>query len=194
MDHKTILSIFFSMACLSGMDSIAQQRQNEIKRDQYEAVNWKVEDGLPFDWSNVIFKDANGFLWVGSGGGIEETDLCRFDGAVFKKYIPDPKKSGAINSGSIISFKEDSLHNIWIGTSKGLSRYDIKADTFTNFTPFIDSAFSKFNISPFWSTNNEVFCIEPGSLITAFNIHTLTRRKLVQVSKEADMGIHWNTN
>jgi ligand-binding sensor domain-containing protein len=32
-----------------------------------------------------------------------------------------------------LGLTEDSLHNIWIGTPAGLSRYDIKADTFTNF-------------------------------------------------------------
>jgi ligand-binding sensor domain-containing protein len=30
---------------------------------------------------------------------------------------------------------EDSLHNIWIGTNTGLSRYNIRTEDFTNFLP-----------------------------------------------------------
>ena len=33
-----------------------------------------------------------------------------------------------------------------------------------------------------------------GRLITVFNIHTLARKKLVQLSKKDDPGIQWNTN
>ena len=139
-----------------------------------------------------MIKDSKGFLWIGSTspGG----ELCRFDGATFKKYIPDPQKSGAINSDYIQSFEEDSLHNIWIGTGKGISRYDIKADTFTNFLPLIDTGSSSKTIVPFWATKDEVFCMEPEAVITTFNIHTLARKKLVQLSKKDDPGIQWNTN
>ena len=31
-------------------------------------------------------------------------------------------------------------------------------------------------------------------VITTFNIHTLTEKKLVQLSKKDDPGIQWNTN
>ena len=34
-----------------------------------------------------------------------------------------------------------------------------------------------------------MYCIEPGGVITAFNIHTLTRKMLVQLSKEDDPGM-----
>ena len=130
-----------------------------------------------------MFKDAKGFLWVGSNGG----GPCRFDGAVFKRYIPDQTKKGAINSGDIYTFKEDSLHNIWMGTGMGISRYDMKADTFTNFSSFLDSA--ELTIAPFWATKDEMYCMEPGGVITAINIHTLKREKILQLSKTQDPGI-----
>ncbi len=185
---KKILLLFF--VCLIPILCQAQQRTSEFKPDQYRAIHWTMEDGLPFDNANVMFKDAKGFLWIGS----DHSELCRFDGAVFKKYFPDQQKQGTINSDAVFSFKEDSLDNIWIGTDKGLSRYDIKADTFTNFSPFIDSVSPPFKIAPFWATRDEVFCMEPGSLITAINIHTLTRRKLTKLSEDIDPVIHWNTN
>ena len=135
--RKILLFITF---CFAAAISVAQQIKSVSAPDSYRAINWTVQDGLSAYGMHAMIKDSKGFLWIGSTntGG----ELCRFDGATFKKYIPDPQKSGAINSDYIQSFEEDSLHNIWIGTGKGISRYDIKADTFTNFLPLIDTGSS----------------------------------------------------
>ena len=186
-----------SIACLIAIDCVAQQRLKEIKPDQYRAINWSMEDGLSGNLANVMIKDVKGFLWVGNIGG----ELCRFDGANFKKYIPDPHKSGAINSGGIWAFVEDSLNNIWIGTQKGLSRYDMKADTFTNFLPLIDSASSRAKtdeggettVIPFWATKEEVFCMEPGLWITSYDVRSLVKKKLQKLSQEDILGIGFPT-
>ena len=85
--------------------------------------------------SNVMIKDAFGFLWVGGQDG----SLSRFDGATFKKYLPSKDESGLINSDHINALVEDSLSNIWIGTSKGLSMYDRQSDSFKNFVTKADS-------------------------------------------------------
>ncbi|MFI5131691.1 MAG: histidine kinase [Chitinophagales bacterium] len=148
------------------------------KADQYRAVHWSVENGLPSDANNVMIKDVKGFLWIGSAEG----ELCRFDGASFKKYIPDPRKPGAINSGSIPALKEDSLHNIWIGTAKGLSRYDINADTFTNFVTAADPLNPNRSIVPFWCTHNDVYCLESGTRIVAYNIYSLKKKIIVTLT------------
>jgi hypothetical protein len=163
-----------------------------------------VEDGLPVGSSYTIFKDARGFIWFG-GGGSFASGLCRFDGAIFKRYRAGQEKRGAISSDDIYTFKEDSLHNIWMGTSKGVSRYDMKADTFTNFSPYIDSAFPKSSpkiarssfssgVAPFWATKDEMYCMEPGGAITAINIHTLKREKILQLSRMPGPGIEWKAN
>ena len=135
--RKMLLFITF---CFAAATSVAQQIKTVNAPVSYRAINWTVEDGLSAYDMHAMIKDSKGFLWIGSTnpGG----ELCRFDGATFKKYIPDPQKSGAINSDYIQSFEEDSLHNIWIGTGKGISRYDSKADTFTNFLPLIDTGSS----------------------------------------------------
>jgi len=102
--------------------------QSTFAQEQYRAVRWGMNEGLSIDANNVMLKDVNGFLWIGSVHGLD-----RFDGSNFKNYSPDKNKPGTIIGTSITGLIEDSLHNIWIGTEKGLSRYDIKADTFRNF-------------------------------------------------------------
>ena len=190
MRRSKKIILLFSVCLIAGF-CIAQRHQNEIKPDQYRAIHWDVENGLPpGGGNNVTTRDAMGFLWIGG----TNTQLCRFDGTTFKKYFPGSQKRGSINAGSVYTFKEDSLHNIWMGTDRGLSRYDIKADTFTNFSPVLRSAFPQLQMAPFWASADEMFCIEPGALVTAFNIHTLKRRRLVQLSREVDMSVQWNTN
>ena len=98
----------------------------------------------------AMIKDINGFLWVGTSFG-----LNRFDGGRFKKYFADKTKKNKTIVGNVIEgLIEDSLHNIWIGTDKGLSCYDIKADSFRN----ISSDLPETDIVPFWATKDEVFC------------------------------------
>ena len=192
MDKNRIISFFVLIACLTCSYSFSQQQKEGIKPGQYRAIHLTVKDGLSGYGLYVMFKDSKGFLWIGGTSNVGE--LHRFDGVVFKKYVPDAGESGEINSGYIQSFEEDSLHNIWIGTGKGISRYDIKADTFTNFLPLIDTGSASRTIVPFWATKDEVFCVEPEAWITIFNIHTLARKKLIQLSKKDDPGILWNTN
>jgi signal transduction histidine kinase/streptogramin lyase len=187
INRKKILLFFLSLSCFAFHHLFAQQIQNKKNVDQYRAINWTMDDGLSADRLHTMIKDAKGFIWVGSDFG----GFCRFDGARFKTYLPEPNNRNTINSDKIKSFTEDSLHNIWIGTDKGLSRYDFKADTFTNYSPWNNSAAA---IVPIGSTKDTIFCIEPGAWITAFDIHTCERKKIVQVSKEVDMSNHYNTN
>ena len=185
-DRIIIITVQVLITCFVSVDSFAQQRSNLSKHDQYRPFQLTMENGLSFNSTNVMIKDLKGFLWVGSKLG----GFCRFDGASFKKYIPEQNKPGIINSDKIISFTEDSLNNIWIGTDKGMSKYDIKADTFTNFSPLIDSLFSNSFIYPLCATKDKIFCMEPGSLITSININTLKREKLVMFSKENNPGVN----
>src|SRR5688572_8277566 len=127
--------------CLAGIPSVAQKVN---KPDQYRAVHWTMEEGLDEDGLNLMLKDAKGFLWVGSLFG----ELSRFDGARFKRFMPDPKKPGAINAGGVMAFVEDSLHNIWIGTASGLSRFDMQTELFTNFNTAIDSTTGDRSLIP----------------------------------------------
>jgi class 3 adenylate cyclase len=144
-----------------------------------------MEDGLGWYFANLMIKDANGFMWFGTQWG----GLCRFDGAVFEKMTFDKNKKDAINSEGIMGFVEDSLHNIWIGTKYELSRYDIRADTFTNFVKIIDSIHTKRSAVPFWATRNQVYCMETDISIVSYNIHSLERRVLLTLTDSENLQV-----
>jgi len=137
-------------------------------------VNWNFEQGFPHKKTTAILKDVNGFLWIGT-----ETGLSRFDGNVFKNYFPIANKSQNIPTGVIWGLTEDSLHNIWIGSDKGLWRYDNTADSFTHFLPYDTSGYATAYIIPFWATESELLCAEADTMITAYNIHTFAKRRVV---------------
>src|SRR5436190_17782619 len=133
MRSKKIL-VFLTPIVLT-CSSIAQSNKNNSSGNNYRLVTWTANEGLSVDHGNVMLKDINGFLWIGSPHG-----LNRFDGSNFKHYFSDKNKHGTLCGNYINNLIEDSLHNIWVGTEKGLSRYDIKADTFMNFLPAVHAA------------------------------------------------------
>ena len=70
-------------------------------------VNYTAVDGLPSNAVYAIAQDAEGFLWVGTRGG-----LCRFDGVQFHKEISDKR---------ITSLAIDNENRIWVGMIDGLT-------------------------------------------------------------------------
>jgi ligand-binding sensor domain-containing protein len=139
-------------------------------QEKYRAVLWGINDGLSMPGANHMIKDKNGFLWVSSRMG-----TSRFDGNTFKNYD---------NSGGYTAFAmiEDSLHNIWTGANEGIFRYDIKADTFSNFKMIPDSLNANQRSFPVWATQNEVFAVNAQSkTIYAVNIHSYSKRILVKL-------------
>ena len=136
-----------------------------------------------------MLKDVKGFLWISTGYG-----LNRFDGSRFKNYFAGSRNNATISDGGrsdqgvqafgnfIGTLREDSLHNIWIGTDAGLQRYDIKADTFTNFLPFVDS--TDTGGFPFQATKDEMYCIDVYARIVAYNIHSFTKKFLIKLPAE----------
>lgn len=138
-------------------------------QEDYRALHWDMEDGLPHGIVGCMLKDLDGFLWIGSDFGIS-----RFDGNTFTNYYSDNGKN-SIAGNNIWGLVEDSLHNIWLGAQdKGYSRFDKKKDSFTNIR---FSAPGVYN--PFSATSMEVFCFEANT-ITAYNIHSLQRRVITK--------------
>ena len=165
--------------------SFAQKIENKDEGDKYRAVHWGLDEGMSHGQVNAMIKDVNGFLWIATGFG-----LNRFDGNTFKRYFADKaKKNKTIIGNFIAALIEDSLHNIWIGTDKGVSWYDTRADTFRN----ISSGIPPSTIVPFWATKNEVFCWDLkefpfSSPLVAYNIHGFAKRTLAVTNVNDSVG------
>ena len=75
---------------------------------------WRAEDGLPQESVWAVTQTKDGYLWIGTGGG-----LARFDGVRFEVFgIQD-----GLPSMQIRSLLEDRKGTLWIGTANGISRF-----------------------------------------------------------------------
>jgi len=170
--------LLFIIISLASLPSRAQEN--------FQAVHWGAGEKMQVGWVIGMIKDANGFMWIGTGG----QGLFRFDGSVFKNYLHETSENDRIPGSDIRGLIEDSLHNIWIGTENGLCLYDINQDTFRIVALAIKNPLGR-SIVPFWATKDEVFCWDYRDFNwVAFNSHTLSKRSLAKISPD-DIEKDW---
>lgn len=75
----------------------------------YVVTIYNEQNGLPTGEANVVMQTSDGYIWIGSYGG-----LIRYDGTRFRNYSEE--KEG-ITSSSVRSLFEDSKGRLWIGTN-----------------------------------------------------------------------------
>lgn len=101
----------------------------EISDTGFVSRSWQTEDGLPQNTVTSIIQTRDGYLWIGTLGG-----LSRFDGEKFRDF--DGSTSPGLKDGRISSLFEDSQGCLWIGHDLGgVTRY--QGGTFT---PYIGNA------------------------------------------------------
>jgi ligand-binding sensor domain-containing protein/signal transduction histidine kinase len=82
---------------------------------EYAVDTWQTENGLPGNTINSILQTHDGYLWLGTFGG-----LVRFDGIRFVVF----GKAEGLRNNRIVCLCEDHEGALWIGTEGGgLVRY-----------------------------------------------------------------------
>ncbi|WP_457426557.1 two-component regulator propeller domain-containing protein [Roseateles sp. P5_E7] len=85
--------------------------------------------GLPNAIASALAEDGQGFLWIGSPGG-----LSRWDGYRFRVYQADPQRDGALPDSYVQALHGDARGRLWVGTSSaGLLRHDPAVDRFVRY-------------------------------------------------------------
>lgn len=116
MSKRILHTILLALTCLTltlGGEQTAA-RQQPVK---YLHGVWNTENGLPQNSVTAILQSRDGYLWIGTFGG-----LARFDGVKFTVF--DTGNSPGLKSNRIITLYEDRAGVLWIGTEQGgLSRY-----------------------------------------------------------------------
>lgn len=82
---------------------------------QYPFRTYSIEDGLSESVVHAVIQDREGYLWLGTGFG-----LNRFDGIEFENYFDDQ----GLNNTKIQSLYEDSKGRIWIGSQAGVNYWE----------------------------------------------------------------------
>lgn len=99
--------ILLLLVTLTGRSQTALNENNE-----YLETVWTTEQGLPQNSVNAIIQSRDGYLWLGTFGG-----LARFDGVKFTTY--NTGNTPGLKSNRILSLFEDRDRTLWIGTQSG---------------------------------------------------------------------------
>jgi ligand-binding sensor domain-containing protein/signal transduction histidine kinase len=78
----------------------------------YTIHSWQSQDGLPEQTVQAFAQTSDGYLWVGTSGG-----LLRFDGARFTLYAHE--NTAAFGESSVFCLKAGRDGRLWIGTDGG---------------------------------------------------------------------------
>jgi ligand-binding sensor domain-containing protein/two-component sensor histidine kinase len=93
--------------------------------NDYSRQMWSTDNGLPQNSVHSILQTSDGFLWLGTEGG-----LARFDGYQFRVF--DRQSTPALPGDDIRCLLEDKSGALWVGTASGLARLkDDRAQTFS---------------------------------------------------------------
>ncbi|WP_440998496.1 two-component regulator propeller domain-containing protein [Fodinibius sp. SL11] len=98
---------------------------------------------LSANWTETVYADHEGTLWVGTYGG----GLNRFnpETATFTHFRNDPDNPTSISQDSVTVIIEDHMGQLWVGTMGGLNHMDRKTGTFTRYTYDPDDSTSLSN-------------------------------------------------
>jgi diguanylate cyclase (GGDEF)-like protein len=84
------------------------------------------DQGLPHPVPTALAQDHQGFLWIGTQGG-----LARWDGYRFQAWRANPGVAGSLPDDFVQTLHVDPAGHLWIGTAAGhLAWYDGTRDQF----------------------------------------------------------------
>lgn len=93
---------------------------------RYKFMQLSIDDGLSNNQVKVMLKDSRGFMWFGTGRG-----LNRFDGTNFKVYTHDAFNPNTIPFNSIDFLFEDYDQTIWLKSVNDFFTFDPDKDMFS---------------------------------------------------------------
>jgi signal transduction histidine kinase/ligand-binding sensor domain-containing protein len=91
--------------------------ENQVPPARYLRDVWGTDEGLPQSSVTSVLQTRDGYVWVGTLGG-----LARFDGISFTVF--DTANTPPLRSNRIFKLYEDRAGALWIGSERGgLTRY-----------------------------------------------------------------------
>lgn len=137
----------------------------KVATQEYAFRSYSVAEGLPQSQVTCITQDKQGFLWVGTLGG-----LARFSG---REFVSFSVEQGLLNNRiSFVGIIDDTL---WVGHENGVSR-----KSGSRFTPY---RASKINDTDKFTTiikfNNKIFAASNGSGLYQLSGVSLVKQEVI---------------
>ncbi len=90
------------------------------QQDQFRFARLDINRGLSHNYTSCFLKDSRGFIWIGTGSG-----LNRFDGYSVKIFKSDLRDTTTISNNNINTLFEDPNGRIWVSSTTGTSDVNI---------------------------------------------------------------------
>lgn len=110
------LALAWALASPARAQTLNPADPSQAAISQYRIDRWQTEQGLPMNTVQSMFQTRDGYLWVGTGGG-----LARFDGSRFAGFESSPVAE--LVARPVFGFMEDAQGALWIGHVRGAARY-----------------------------------------------------------------------
>jgi PAS domain S-box-containing protein len=112
---RVILLLFLLVGAASW--PVASSAQPASATRQHIVDLWQQSDGLPQNYVFTVIQSRDGYLWMGTRGGV-----ARFDGVRFTSF--DDRLPGQLRESEVWALAEDRDSALWIGTfGGGLTRF-----------------------------------------------------------------------
>ena len=79
----------------------------------YKFDYFDISNGLSQNRAQAIYQAKNGYIYVGTQGGLD-----RFDGYNFKYFSHNPSDTTSVPFGWVSAIGQDSKDNLWVGTTQ----------------------------------------------------------------------------
>jgi signal transduction histidine kinase/ligand-binding sensor domain-containing protein len=112
MPEKLPLSLLLALTCLAALSDWSHTALAQSVPTRYLHDAWNTENGLPQNDVMQIIQTRDGYIWLGTNGG-----LVRFDGIRFTVF--DSGNTPELRSNRILALAEDRDGTLWIGTQNG---------------------------------------------------------------------------
>lgn len=129
--HKAASLLTAVLMCLSVL-CLPVTASAAATDEHFVVTVYNEQNGLPTGEANVITQTSDGYIWIGSYGG-----LIRYDGSTFRNYSLEEK---GISSSSIRSLYESSDGKLWIGTNDA-GIFVLENDVFTKIECTMENSF-----------------------------------------------------
>jgi len=125
---------------------------------QYNFINYTIEDGLAQSQVTDINQDNQGYLWAGTLGGIS-----KFDGKTFSNY----STANGLTHNQVNAVFKGNKGNLWIGALGGVTQ--INGASICNYK--LEAESSNFNVTCFAQENNgQMYFGTDGGVVFKLNI------------------------
>lgn len=115
--------LYWAALLAAGLAAAPARSAASSSRVYFDRIS--VEDGLSQSIVTALCQDRRGFLWVGTGDG-----LNMFDGREFKVFRHDPQDSRSLSHSYVTAILEDRRGRLWVGTLDGLNVLEAGQRTF----------------------------------------------------------------